>query len=580
MKKGKLLSLIMTSAMALSLVVSSFVPANIAEAAEKTTVYYGFGTVSSFTPGETYMFLADEGNQNISEDSCLLGLPSGTGTVKATDQENDAKSIVEQFDPAQEQSWLQSELNHLLQDKGTWIADFQQIKDSDPEWWADRYGDKTVEEAYDYNVQDVQNKIASLQELENVQMTVSAYVDVVERGEGFDGCEKGALCNGGSFYFCDGGGVQGLAGKVFTYKTAEVGAEDLKAEIRSASVNKVNSELAQGNKVELAPDDVSVKVVIDGKEYEVYEFEFVDNIMNPATNDNEIEIKFGSSNAKITVTIPEANKAPSTVVGRDGGVDADTLKANNASKTVVDGSAAAKEGKTVNDVIDVLASTDTTAKLEMVQDAVNAGNLKVIVDNKDTNKITGSVNDVRLLLSALTGQELVDGITGNDNVVVTLEITEKDTSKISTALKDGINKMAGQAVSNNANIYYIDVDLFLEKNSQVKSAVTELGTNTIDVTLTIPAAVKNGGNVIKLIRTHDEANGTTTIDVLDDNDQDANTYTFTTSKLCTMAFAYANVDAQKVATAPKTGENVMIIFLYAAASMAALIGYAKKEKFI
>ncbi len=570
----------MTSAMALSLVVSSFVPANIAEAAEKTTVYYGFGTVSSFTPGETYMFLADSTGVNVDVNTCLLGLPSGTGTVKATSEENSAKDKVENFDINRQINNYKSQLQWLEEDKDSYIEMLRSDYENDFEWYTQIYGNKTPEEAYESECQRCKDQIASLQKLENVQMTASAYVDVVERGEGFDSCDKGALCNGGSFYFCDGGGVQGLAGKVFTYKTAEVGAEDLKAEIRSASVNKVNSELAKGNQVELAPDDVSVKVVIDGKEYEVYEFEFVDNIMNPATNDNEIEIKFGSSNAKITVTIPEANKVPSTVVGRDGGVDADTLKANNASKTVVDGSAAAKEGKTVNDVIDVLASTDTTAKLEMVQDAVNAGNLKVIVDNKDTNKITGSVNDVRLLLSALTGQELVDGITGNDNVVVTLEITEKDTSKISTALKDGINKMAGQAVSNNANIYYIDVDLFLEKNSQVKSAVTELGTNTIDVTLTIPAAVKNGGNVIKLIRTHDEANGTTTIDVLDDNDQDANTYTFTTSKLCTMAFAYANVDAKKVATAPKTGENVMIIFLYAAASMAALIGYAKKEKFI
>lgn len=580
MKKGKLLSLIMTSAMALSLVVSSFVPANIAEAAEKTTVYYGFGTVSSFTPGETYMFLAGSAGVNVDVNTCLLGLPSGTGTVKATSEENSAKNYVESFDINRQIENYKSQLEWLEKDKDSHIEMYKSDYECDPEWYTQMYGNKTPEEVYESECQRCKDQIASLQKLENVQMTVSAYVDVVDRGEGFDHCEKGALCNGGSFYFCDGGGVQGLAGKVFTYKTAEVGDGDLKAEIRSASVNKVNSELAKGNQVELAPDDVSVKVVIDGKEYEVYEYEFVDNIMNPATNDNEIEIKFGSSNAKITVTIPEANKVPSTVVGRDGGVDADTLKANNASKTVVDGSAAAKEGKTVNDVIDVLASTDTTAKLEMVQDAVNAGNLKVIVDNKDTNKITGSVNDVRLLLSALTGQELVDGITGNDNVVVTLEITEKDTSKISTALKDGINKMAGQAVSNNANIYYIEVDLFLEKNSQVKSAVTELGTNTIDVTLTIPAAVKNGGNVIKLIRTHDEANGTTTIDVLDDNDQDANTYTFTTSKLCTMAFAYANVDAKKVATAPKTGENVMIIFLYAAASMAALIGYAKKEKFI
>ena len=118
------------------------------------------------------------------------------------------------------------------------------------------------------------------------------------------------------------------------------------------------------------------------------------------------------------------------------------MKINNADTEVQEGSAAAEVGKTVDEVIDTLAGTDTTAKVALVESAVEKGNLEVTVTNVDVNKVKGSVDDAAMLLAALTGQELVDGITGNDTVKLELVISEKSASDVATSLAGSVKQVA------------------------------------------------------------------------------------------------------------------------------------------
>ena len=81
------------------------------------------------------------------------------------------------------------------------------------------------------------------------------------------------------------------------------------------------------------------------------------------------------------------------------------------------------------------------------------------------------------------------------------------------------------------------------KNSVGKGTITKTETITehlskaIGITLTIPQEVRKDKKP-QLIRTHEEANGVMTADPLDDEDDDADTYTFNSDRFCTMAFVY------------------------------------------
>lgn len=544
----------MTSVMALTLVITVLVPAGKVQAQETTTVYYGFGTVESFVPGETYMFLADSAGVNVDVNTCLLGLPSGTGTVKATSEENSAKNYVESFEINSQIDNYKSRLQWMEEDKDSSIERYKFYYEHETEWYTEMYGNKTPEEVYESECQSLKDQIASLQKLENVQMTVSAYVDVVDRGEGFDNCEKGALCNGGSFYFCYAGGVQGLSGKVFTYKTAQITTSDLSATLNPQAIEKVQSGLLEATK-----DDVTVLVTVDGKEYEVHDYEFTDNTIDTQNGDDTIVIKFGDTTAEIKVDLTSAVAPVETamVSGRDGSVTAEQLKINNAATVVQPDSVADRSGKTVNEVIDILASNSIVEKNDLVMAATQIGDLKVAVDNKDANKVSGSVNVTNLALSALTGQELVDVLTGNDNISLTLEISATDENALDKSLKNDVIEKAKASLGDGSQIYYIDVDLYIAKNAEARQKIDDFGTNSVGITLSVPEQVLSVSKNIKLIRTHEEKNGVLSVDALDDLDSVDETYTIDTNKLCVMAFAYADTptSAVKTATAPKTGDT-------------------------
>ncbi len=294
-----------------------------------------------------------------------------------------------------------------------------------------------------------------------------------------------------------------------------------------------------------------------------------------------------------------------TVNGRDGSVTIEKLKVDNNSTVVQSGSAAATTNKTVNEVIDILGASDTTAKKELIEAAVTAGNLKVKVNNTDSSKVSGTVNSVDLLISTLTGQEMVDGITGNDNIVLTLQIEEKDTSGMNTNLKSDVEKKATSTLGSGAKLYYVDVDLFLKKNAEAKQAITEFGDNSVEITLDIPKNIQKKNRTYQLIRTHLESSGKYSVTNLKDLDSEAYTYTIDTNKLCAMAFAYANVKAASAtttddttstdtssttsttatstttttATAPKTGEtNSLPLMVLVVAVMGLAVGVVRRKR--
>ncbi len=252
-----------------------------------------------------------------------------------------------------------------------------------------------------------------------------------------------------------------------------------------------------------------------------------------------------------------------TVSGRDGGVDTETLKTNNTDTVIQSGSACDVIGLTVDEMIDALASDDSSTKQALVETAQNSGNLGLVVKNVDATKVSASVDKTAVLMSVLTGQEMVDALTGNDNIKLTLQIAQSDYSKIKESVKRGIKTKAEEKFNGNVVVYYMDVDMFMKRNNEAKTQLTEFGDSNIDISIKLPANIKK--KYLQLIRSHDEKDGTLSLDTLNDGDGKDETYTIATNKLCVMGLAYktsskATTSTEEaavttVALAPKTGES-------------------------
>ena len=257
-----------------------------------------------------------------------------------------------------------------------------------------------------------------------------------------------------------------------------------------------------------------------------------------------------------------------TVTGRDGGVDTETLKSNNTDTVIQSGSACDVIGLTVDEMIDALASEDTSTKQALVETAQNSGNLGLTVNNVDATKVSASVNKTAVLMAVLTGQEMVDALTGNDDIKLTLQIAQSDYAKVGEHVKSGVKTKAEEKFNGNVVVYYMDVDMFMQKNKGAKEQLTEFGDSNIDITIKLPKSIKD--KYLQLVRTHDEKDGTLSVDTLKDDDGNDETYTIATNKLCIMGLAYKTGEkaveaapaAAIVALAPKTGErNTIVIFM-------------------
>lgn len=244
----------------------------------------------------------------------------------------------------------------------------------------------------------------------------------------------------------------------------------------------------------------------------------------------------------------DTKPATPEVGGRDGAVDAATLKEEYAGKTETNDSAAKDAGLSVSQVIDVLAGTNTTEKKELIEKAVEKGHLTLNMKVADKTKVNAKVDIPATLLSALTAEEMVDGIAGLDNIVIDLEIKITEEKTVSKDVSDAVFKKTTVG----EQLFYFDADMFLTKNGTTKEALTEFGSNKISITIDIPNSIKKADYIYRLIRTH--INLTTKkleVDTLEDTDKNPDTFTMSTNKLCTFAFAYKAANYK----APKTGEE-------------------------
>ena len=166
----------------------------------------------------------------------------------------------------------------------------------------------------------------------------------------------------------------------------------------------------------------------------------------------------------------------------------------------------------------------------------------------DKTKVNAKVDIPATLLSALTAEEMVDGIAGLDNIVIDLEIKITEEKAVSKDVSDAVFKKTTVG----EQLFYFDADMFLTKNGTTKEALTEFGSNKISITIDIPNSIKRADFIYRLIRTHlNLKTKKLEVDVLEDTDKNPDTVTMSTNKLCTFAFAYKAANYK----APKTGEE-------------------------
>ncbi len=270
------------------------------------------------------------------------------------------------------------------------------------------------------------------------------------------------------------------------------------------------------------------------------------------------------------VTGGSAQPATPEVSGRDGAVDAETLKEEYSDKTPATDSAANDAGLNAAQVVDLLSGSDTAAQEALVEKAVAKGHLTLNIKTDKSKEIKAKVDVSATLLSALTAREMMDGLLGLDNITIDLEVKVTNATDVPKAVSNAVEakKATGE------ELFYFDADMFLTKNGTDKEALTEFGSNKIEITIDIPEAIRGANRVFRLIRTHtDIATGNLEVDVLEDQDKEANTFTLSTNKLCTLAFAYKSADLKS----PKTGADAlpfaMILMSFAAV---AFVVVAKK----
>jgi hypothetical protein len=268
-----------------------------------------------------------------------------------------------------------------------------------------------------------------------------------------------------------------------------------------------------------------------------------------------------------------AQPATPEVSGRDGAVDAETLKEEYADKTPATDSAANDAGLNATQVVDLLAGNDTAAKEELVEKAVAKGHLTLNIKTDKSKEIKAKVDVPATLLSALTATEMMDGLLGLDNITIDLEVKVTNATDVPKAVSNAVEakKATGE------ELFFFDADMFLTKNGTDKQALTEFGSNKIDITVDIPEAIRGANRVFRLIRTHtDTATGNLEVDVLEDQDKEANTFTLSTNKLCTLAFAYKSADLKS----PKTGADALpfAMILISFAAVAFVVGAKKYQR--
>lgn len=238
----------------------------------------------------------------------------------------------------------------------------------------------------------------------------------------------------------------------------------------------------------------------------------------------------------ITVAIQPGGNGDGTpndaIAGRDGAVTAAELKVAYEGRTPQSGSAADKEGLSMEEVIDGLQDEGTRAGLLAAAERAGGTSLTVTGEGEAGAAAAVQGRKADVLAAVLTPREMVDAITGNDHVDVELEV--KDTGTPAADVRAAVES----AKNENEQVYYLDVDMFLSKNGKKREHITKLA-REISITFAIPASLRGGGRSYRLVRTHAGSGGLETA-ILTDGDGDPDTFTFATDMLCTLGLACAS----------------------------------------
>lgn len=184
--------------------------------------------------------------------------------------------------------------------------------------------------------------------------------------------------------------------------------------------------------------------------------------------------------------------------------------------------------------------------------------------------------DLELIDMILTSEDLSEVASGAD---VSIYLVVEDVSK--TVSKE--EKAAVQSVAGNDKIgMYLDINLFKQVGTSEAQVTETRGLMTI--TITIPDKLINTKESVtrtyKIIRVHEDADGSLVTDILDGNFNAADkSFTFKTDKFSTYALTYADVDTNT----PQTGDNNLSalwisLMVLAFAGLGGLWVYRKKSQ--
>lgn len=188
----------------------------------------------------------------------------------------------------------------------------------------------------------------------------------------------------------------------------------------------------------------------------------------------------------------------------------------------------------IEEIVEKLFDKEKSKKL--VEDFVASGviDVKVINTDVDGNKVQAKVENAQMYISAiLTPQELIKAAAGG-NVQLVLEVSnlikegvpQKDMDALLKSMENG--SLEGQ---------YFDISLYKIFNNEQPQKLTEFA-EPINVKLTIPKDMLKKTRVYQLILVHENQNGEQEILHLKDEDDDLETFSFSSDKLCSAAIVF------------------------------------------
>ncbi len=192
----------------------------------------------------------------------------------------------------------------------------------------------------------------------------------------------------------------------------------------------------------------------------------------------------------------------------------------------------------MNTVIEALANEPTKKKL--IETAIDKVGATLKVDSSSdvgASLETGNQTKADVLAAIMTPQEMVDAVTNNDKIDVTLEVKVKDAASVGSEVAGTVQ----EKLAAGEQVYYFDADLYLSRNGASPDKITEWHT-PIYISFRIPESIRGSGRTFRMIHTHvSRETGKLEVSVLS-NEEKANpdtTFTISLNKLSTMAFAYS-----------------------------------------